>query len=218
MTYTPVMARPSRDLDRKLLDAAGALLPETGVTALSVRAVCARAKVPVGMFHYHFKSKDEFVQRLLQEKYEDFFVTFREAAERPGEPQERLRRVLVAFGRFARDNRSFYRLLARELLNGQEQCVAFLTRNFPRHASIIGRLMQECLDAGLVRPLPLPVLLAFTMTGMGAPNILVAALERGGRGKVWGKPRSAVAGLMLSDAVIEERADMILAGLARRGG
>lgn len=210
------MARPSRDLDRKLLDAADAMLPETGFSGLSVRAVCARARVPAGMFHYHFKSKEAFVQRLLQDKYEHFFVTFREAAERPGPPLERLRRVLLAFGRFARDNRSFYAVLARELLNGQCQCLDFLSRNFPRHASIIGGLMSECVEAGLVRPLPPPVLLAFTMTGMGAPNILVSALERGGKGRLWGRPRSRLAELVLSDAVIEERVDMIIAGLCRR--
>jgi AcrR family transcriptional regulator len=211
------MARPSRDIDRKLLDAAAAMLPDTGIAALSVRAVCARAKVPVGMFHYHFEGKEDFVQKLLQETYDDFFVTFSEAAARPGPPLARLRRVLVAFGRFARDHRVFYAVLARELLNGQPQAAGFIGRNFPRHAAVIGALMRECLDEGLVRPLPLPVLLAFSMAGMGVPNILVSSLERGGSGRVLGRTRKSLAGLMLSDAVIEQRADMILAGLARGG-
>ena len=211
------MPRPSRDIDRKLLDAGAAMLPDTGIAELSVRAVCARARVPVGMFHYHFKGKDEFVQALLQETYDDFFVTFSEAAARPGPPLERLRRVLTAFGRFARDHRVFYAVLARELLNGQPQAASFIGRNFPRHATVISGLMRECLDAGLVRPLPLPVLLAFTMTGMGAPNILVSSLERRGPGRVLGQPRKTLAKVMLSDAVIEERVDMILAGLTRGG-
>src|SRR5437879_1701598 len=113
------MARPSRDLDRKLLATARTMLPKTGFSGLSIREVARRAGVNVGMFHYHFRSKEAFRRRVLEEVYEDFLQTFREAAEGPGTPRERLRSVLVAFARFARDNRVFYTLLVRELLNAQ---------------------------------------------------------------------------------------------------
>src|SRR5689334_22980429 len=101
------MARPSRSLDRKLLAAARAMPPRTGFSGLSVRDVSRRAGVNVGMFHYHFKTEIACQRRLRQETYEYFFVNFREAADGPGDPRERLRLVLIAFGKFGRDNRAF---------------------------------------------------------------------------------------------------------------
>jgi AcrR family transcriptional regulator len=102
------MTRPSAHLDRKLVSAARAMLPETGFSGLAVRAVARRAGVNVGMFHYHFKTKEIFLRRVLQECYEDFLQNFREAAQAPGSSRARLRRVLVSFARFARDNRVLY--------------------------------------------------------------------------------------------------------------
>ncbi len=211
------MARPSRSLDQKLIDSARALLPRRGVSGLSVRQVCRRAGVNLGMFHYHFKSKDAFIRRLLQETYDDFFVTFRDAAEGPGDARERLRRVLIAFARFARDHRPFYALLARELLNEQKQCLDFIRRNFPRHASLLFALLDECRREGLVRPLPTPMLGAFAMMSMGTPNILLAALERRRPRRVRGTPFAQFVRMMLSDSAIEARVDMVLAALAAQG-
>src|SRR5579883_2700002 len=206
------MPRTSRSLDQKLIRTARATLARTGFSGLSVRAVAKRAGVNLGMFHYHFKSKDAFVGRLLQETYEDFFVTFREAAEGDGGPGTRLRRVLLAFGRFARENRRFYALLARELLNDQPQCLRFLKENFPRHSAILMGLIEECRKAKLVRDLPAPMLAAFAMTAMGTPNILVAALERRKPRDVRGMPFPRFRDALISDAAIEARADMVLAG------
>ncbi|HVE13339.1 MAG TPA: TetR/AcrR family transcriptional regulator, partial [Elusimicrobiota bacterium] len=78
------MPRPSRNLDRKLLDAARALLPKSGFSGLNVREVIRKAGVNAGMFHYHFKSRDAFLRRVLEEVYEDFLVTFAAAAAGPG--------------------------------------------------------------------------------------------------------------------------------------
>ncbi len=208
------MSRPSRALDRKLLDAARRMLPESGLSNLSIRDVARRAGVNLGMFHYHFKCKESFIDRLLQETYEDFFSSFRDAAEAPGSPIERLRRVLISFARYVRERRGFYALLAREALNGQKQCLGFIARNFPRHAAILIGLLRECRSARLVRPLPVPVLAAFAMAGMGIPNVLMATLEKNRLRSVFAVPMARFSRMMLSDTTIEARADMVMAGLS----
>src|ERR1035437_937951 len=131
------MPRPSAHLDRKLVSAARAMLPQTGFSGLAVRAVARRAGVNAGMFHYHFKTKDAFLQRVLSECYEDFLQSFREAAEGSGTPRARLRRVLLSFARFARDNRVMYTLMLRELLNANPEMYAFAKANFPPHVSVV---------------------------------------------------------------------------------
>lgn len=208
------MTRPSAHLDRKLVDAARKMLPERGFSGLSVREVARRAGVNAGMFHYHFKSKKAFQRRVLNDCYEDFLGTFREAAEGPGAPRARLRRVLIAVARFVRDNRVFYTLMIRELLNAQPEMAEFAKANFPRHAAIVLRLLEECRRERSVRPLPVPALAMFAMSSMGLPSVTVTAFERNGVRALGGRPFAEFAAMLLSDAMIESRADMVMAALA----
>lgn len=211
------MSRPSHNLDRKLVAAARSMLPASGFTGLSIREVSRRAGVNVGMFHYHFKTRDAFVRRVMEEAYDDFFNTFVEAAEGPGEARVRLRRVLVSFAHFARENRILYTLLLRELLNSQPEMLAFAKENFPRHISMLMGLMDECRKTGVVRPLPIPMLAMFAMSTMGLPNIVVTAFEANGLKKVAGMALPEFSDVLLSDKMIETRADMVLAALAPGG-
>ena len=68
------MPRPSRNLDHALLAAGRELFPERGCAALSVREVADAAGVNLGMFHYHFKSRDVFLRSLMQQAYEEMFT------------------------------------------------------------------------------------------------------------------------------------------------
>ena len=208
------MPRPSAHLDRKLVAAARAMLPQTGFSGLAVREVARRAGVNAGMFHYHFKTKEAFLQRVLSECYEDFLETFLDAAQGPGGSRARLRRVLVSFARFARDNRVMYALMLRELLNARPEMLAFAKANFPRHASVVMRLIEECRKEGTVRPLPVPMLAMFAMSTMGLPNVVVEALERNRVRTLADRPAKEFSAMLLSDAMIEQRADMAMAALA----
>ncbi|HEX4048891.1 MAG TPA: TetR/AcrR family transcriptional regulator [Elusimicrobiota bacterium] len=213
------MSRPSAHLDRRLVSAARAMLPETGFSGLSVREAARRAGVNAGMFHYHFKTKEAFLRRVLRECYEDFLQSFREAADPPGTSRARLRRVLVAFGRFGRDNRVMYTLMLRELLNAQPEMYAFARENFPRHTAAVMSLIEDCRREGTVRPLPVPMLAMFAMSTMGLPNVVVTGLERNRVRVLLGRTAAEFSRMLLSDEMIEARADMAMAALApaRRG-
>jgi AcrR family transcriptional regulator len=209
------MPRPSHNLDLKLIAAAREMLPGAGFSGLKIRDVARRAGVNPGMFHYHFKTQEAFRRRIVQDVYEDFLSSFVSAADGPGGARARLRRVLVAVARFARDNRVFYTLMIRELLNAQPDMSAFAKKNFPRHAAVLMKLLEECRREGVVRPLPMPMLAAFAMGSMCLPNVWVTAMERNGVRRLGEKPLSELARALLSDELIEARADMVLAGLAR---
>ncbi len=208
------MPRPSQNLDRKLVAAALEMLPEAGFTGLTVREVARRARVNVGMFHYHFKSREAFLHRVLWDVYGDFLASFQEAAEAPGTPRERLRRVLIAYAHFARRNRVFYALMLRELISGNSEMLAFAKRNFPRHSEVMMRLMEECRKAGIVRELPPMMSCMFAMSTMGVPNVAATALERNRLKTIGGRSTASVIAGLLSDETIEIRADMVLAALA----
>ncbi|MBI5243081.1 MAG: TetR/AcrR family transcriptional regulator [Elusimicrobia bacterium] len=205
------MPRPSRNTDKLLIAAGRELLARKGVSGLSLREVAKRARVNLGMFHYHFKTKGEFARRVLQEMYEELFsrLSF-ETAE--GGPLERLERTLNILGRFARDNRALALCIAQDAAAGNKPTLEFLLKNFPRHAVILIGLLRECQKAGLVRRAPIARVLTFIGGGVMAPALMVAALERALGGGLAGLPVKAIAAAALSDDAVAERVRMALQG------
>ncbi|MDE2040366.1 MAG: TetR/AcrR family transcriptional regulator [Elusimicrobia bacterium] len=208
------MPRKSADAERRLLDAARAMVGKAGLRGLRLRAVARRAGVNVGLFPYHFGTKRAFVRRLLQGIYEEFFGRLSLESSGGGDCLERLRRALLVFGRFARDQRQLFVSLLAEALDGDKDVVAYLEANVPRHARVIAGLIAEGQRRGRLKALPLPLGVTFALGGMGAPSLLVTAVERGGSPGVR-RSLSAWRGQLLSDRAIARRAELVLAGLRR---
>jgi AcrR family transcriptional regulator len=194
------------------LDAARAMLGRSGISGLRLRAVAQRAGVNLGMFHYHFKSKEAFVRRLLQDVYEEFFSRLSLEFKGRDEPLERLQRSLIVFGKFARDQRTIFVSLLSEALRGHRSSIDYLQKNIPRHVHVIAELVQECEKSGTLKALPVPVAVSFAVGGMGVPNLMITALERSGSSQAR-QFLSKWADEFVSDRAIERRADLILAAL-----
>ena len=107
------MTRPSHNTDRLLIRAAKKLIPRTGFSGLTVREVSRRAGVNLGMFNYHFKTKDAFIEKLLVETYEDFFADFKIESLTGGTPIERLKNAIMAVAFYVRDNRQIFIMLMK---------------------------------------------------------------------------------------------------------
>ena len=90
------MARPSQNIDQALLDSGLALLPRTGTRNLSVRQVVEHAHVNLGMFHYHFRTKENFVRAVLERMYEEMFAQLELQVVAADPAPESLRRLLVS--------------------------------------------------------------------------------------------------------------------------
>lgn len=209
------MTKPASDVPRRLLDAGRAVARERGCGAIKVRAVARAAGVNLGLFHYHFKTRDAFVRRVLEETYEDFFARLNLSAGREGAPQERLRAALTAIAQFAREHRRLMVGLLRDAMAGDRQVIAFAGGHFPRHLPIILGLIKEGVQAGEFRDLPDPLVLGLLMGGISAPNIMATLVERSGAKRPLGRSPAVFSRELLSDAAIAERIDILLAGLAR---
>ena len=206
------MPRPSRNVDQLLLAAGHELLPATGVRALSIRQVTERAGVNLGMFHYHFKTKDVFVRALLESRYNEMFASLEIATHRSTSVVENLRAAVNVLALFGRDNRQLLARLLGDALAGESVAVEFLRTNLPRHLAVIAALVAQGQKLGRFRKMPIPQAIAFLMGGVGAPILLGAALVNSGF-----MPTPLARGLedtVFSDAAIGERIDMALAGLA----
>ena len=204
------MARPSRNVDALLLKAGRELYPEAGAAGLSVRKIAERAGANLGMFHYHFRTKEQFVRQLLQTLYDEMFAGL-ELAANAGTPREALRAALNLLGRFGRDNGRLLRRLIADALAGEAVALEFLRANMPRHVRVIVGLIVAGQEAGQLRAMPLPQAIAFLAGSVAAPVLIGGAIAE--RALVPGMTPD-LAAVIASDAAIAERVDCALAGLA----
>lgn len=210
------MSRPRGDSEFRLVKAAQELLDEKGFSGLKIREVAKKAGVNLGMFHYHFKSKENFQKRVMKDLYERFFSGFKLETSQAGTPLERLRRALTALSRFARDNRKLLLGVISDAAQGDVQVMSFVQANFPRHVLIVFQLIRECQKKGSIERMPLHLTVSLLFPSIMAPNIAMAVVEHK---RLPGIVRMAVKGLkdeILSDAVLEKRVTYALRAVGAR--
>ena len=204
--------RPSRNLDRALLAAGRELLPHRGCGGLSIREVAEAAGVNLGMFHYHFKSREAFLRALLQSMYEEMFsqLTFQGSAA--SSPLENLRAALRFMGRFLRANRPMLARVMADALCGDETARQFLRANMPRHLGVMHALVVEAQKAGEVRPIAPPQALGVCAGALAMPILFGGAVaDSGTLGEAGTK---LITETLLSDAAIDQRIELALAAIA----
>lgn len=206
------MTRPSRNIDQVLIATARELLPETGCRGFSIRQLTDRAGVNLGMFHYHFKTREQFLSQVLHDVYQEMFATlsFQAHADRP--PLENLRAALTVLGCFARDNRQLMRRLMADAMSDDATALDFFRRHFPLHLAVLAELVAAGQKAGQLQKLPRLQAITFLAGAVAMPNILAAMFTAQG-----GLPQEALDHLtqdVLSNAAIEQRVEMALRGLS----
>ena len=206
------MPRPSRNLDRALLAAGRELFPRSGCAGLSVREVADAAGVNLGMFHYHFGSREAFLQALLQSVYDEMFsqLTFQGAAE--WGTIENLRAAMRFMGRFVRANRPILARVLADAVSGEPIATAFVHANFPRHLGVMHALIEQGKKAGTIKALPTEQLLGFCAGSLGMPILFAgAAVASGALGKTAARRLERT---LLTDAALDQRIELALAAIA----
>ena len=170
------MPRPSRNLDQALLAAGRELFPHRGCAGLSVREVAEIAGVNLGMFHYHFKSRDAFLRALMQQAYERMFTTLTFEAARLADTRSTLRYTLRAIARFVRDNRAFLARVLADALSGEACARDFLRDNLPRHLGVLSALIVQGQREGSFAQMPLPQALGMCAGSLAMPIFAAGAM------------------------------------------
>ncbi len=209
------MTRPSKNIDRRLIEAGKALIPKTGVSGLSVRLVAKKAGVNLGMFNYHFKTKDRFIETLLFEVYEEFFKNLSVEAASGSNCKEQLENVLFQAGRYIRDNREIVFPFMEEIIRGNKHIMAYAKKNMTAHISLILRLVKECQRKGyIVKMSQLNVLPVF-MGAVLAPVLVISVLNKFFQnGLLPGLLPMLLDKMALSDKALKQRIEIAFKGLA----
>jgi len=206
--------RPSRNVDQLLINAGHELLPQTGVRGLSIRQVTEKAGVNLGMFHYHFKTKDVFVRAILEQKYNDMFQSLELQVQADAAAVEKLRAAVALLARWGRDNRVFFVRLLGDAFAGEKVALEFMRANMPRHIKVVIELIMQAQKQGDIRKLPIQQALSFLMGAIAAPIIVGTAAINSGFVPPF--VRDQLEQLVFTDAAIAERIDMALIGMAAK--
>jgi AcrR family transcriptional regulator len=203
--------RPSQNLDQALLAAGLALFPKRGCAGLAVREVAEAAGVNLGMFHYHFKTREAFLRAVLQNVYEGMYADLTFEGARQDDPVANLRAAVCFMGRFVRQNRPFIARLMADALSGEPVALEFARANMPRHLGVIHALIVAAQKAGRLKPLPPPQALGILAGSTAFPILLGGTVvESGVLGAAGGRELHDV---LLTDAAIDARIDLALSAL-----
>lgn len=166
------MARPSQNIDQALLNSGRALFPQCGCKDLSLRQLTEHANCNMGMFHYHFRSKDNFLATLLQNMYEELFAQLQAETEHPGTPIERLAHTMILLARLLREHGHWLGRVWSDAAHGESVAQEFLKKNGSRHMQLlISLIMQAKLDGSLGEIAPMQAF-TFLMGSIAAPMVI----------------------------------------------
>jgi AcrR family transcriptional regulator len=203
--------RPSRNLDQALLAAGRELFPARGCASLSIREVADAAGVNLGMFHYHFKSRDAFLRALMQQAYEEMFARLSMEFSLHREEPDTLRFAVRAIGRWVRDNRRFLARVLADALGGEKCARVFLRENLPRHFGVLQMIIARDQQEGRIVDLPVPQIVGMCAGSVAMPILFGGALIDAG--ELPASMAKSLAQALLSDAAIDQRIDLALAAI-----
>jgi AcrR family transcriptional regulator len=212
------MPRPSKNTDQRLIQTAQELMKCSGFSRMNLRQVAAKAGVNLGMFHYHFKSKNQFTRAVLQDTYDKFFREFSLETSGEGPAIERLRSALLTLGRFIGENRRMVLGLLHDLLNKDRVVLDFVKANAPRHGLVIVGLVRQCQKEGSLRKMALPSVMPVLMSACLFPLVMVAMLEHLEVKRISFVPLAVVKLAVASDRALADRVDLMLESLEPRKG
>lgn len=101
------------DLRATLLETTRAVVAEVGIEGLSLREVSRRAGVSHAAAYNHFRDKGSLIGALVNVGFERLAAEMRRSRSTTREPLERLRRMGVAYVRFAYRNPVEFKLMFR---------------------------------------------------------------------------------------------------------
>jgi AcrR family transcriptional regulator len=206
------MPRPSRHLDRALLAAGRELLPVHGCSGLTIRQVAEAAGVNIGMFHYHFRTREAYLRAVMQGAYEEMFSRLTLGIPGDATAAESLRAALRVVGRFLLGNRALLARVLADALGGNEIAREFLSDNFPRHVRVIVGLVAAGQAAGELKPMAPLQAFAFCAGALGMPVLIGGALADSST--LDAAFRRDMRNILLTEKALDERIDLALGALA----
>lgn len=207
------MARPSQNIDQILLQSGRILFQEYGCRELSLRTLTEHAQVNMGMFHYHFRSKENFLTILLQSMYDDLYIQLQAETLHPGRAIQRLRQTMHLLARLFREHGAWLSRVWTDASHGDEVANQFLKKNGARHIQLILSLILQALEENDLLEIAPMQAFTFLMGSIAAPMLIAPRVIQ--LGFAPDHFQEQMQAKVLSDDGISERLDRALFALSQ---
>jgi AcrR family transcriptional regulator len=143
--------RGERDTRGQILDASLRLFSEHGFARTTVRAIARDVGISNAAIYYHFASKQELLEALLEEK--GLVPALRELQQATTEFPPRVGLLTIARNAMSlmQSNRDFLRLVLMEALGNEPTAVTVYRRNIELWEKGVSRFLKAYAQRGLLR-------------------------------------------------------------------
>jgi TetR/AcrR family acrAB operon transcriptional repressor len=154
---------------REILAAARELLEQRGPESMTMEEIAAAAGVAKGTLYLYFLSKDDLILALITQVGENIIQDLGAVLQAPGNPPEKLIRMVTVLLEYLNRERLLFPIYARELLRGEQEPQDGFRRRYQeleeQFVTLMTGLFAEGIAAGHFIPAN-PRLLSFLIRGL----------------------------------------------------
>lgn len=172
------MGRASAGTDKKLIKAGINLARAKGLSGFTVRDVCAKSKVNLGMFHYYFTSKDNFDMAVLKTIYTGMLEHINISIAPSKTPKQNVSIIMFEIQDFIRKNRGLLSSLAGDVFCGNKKIIKFISQNFTVHVSILTKELSRAAKEGALAVPTVTDAVLILLPPIALPQLVLGLLGR----------------------------------------
>ena len=177
------------DKRRRIIDAAVEVFADKGFFGAKVSEVAERAGVADGTIYLYFKSKDEILISLFEEKMAQIIERLGELLAQEQDPEAKMRRYIVEHLELVSEQPHLMQVLTVELRQSARFIKEYRPQGFKRYLSVIGAILEEGQAKGVFRKDLEPAIFRRALFGAIDEISLEWVLRAQSGGKDEGPPR-----------------------------
>lgn len=145
------MARPSQNIDKKLLEIGKKRLMSQGISGISIRSMCMESGINLGMFHYYFKSKENYIRILFKSMIDDLNAYWVKESAGLTTYKEKLKKVLFLNAKIMKEERGTMETIIRSIDIFDEFYVQLRKEMHKRFNDFHNEIIDGCKEEGYLQ-------------------------------------------------------------------
>lgn len=199
------MPRPNKGTDRQLIEAGKKMLLKNGMNGLTISAICKKAGVNPGMFVYNFKSKEEYLDCVLDEIWKDCFDNLVLPAESDSS-YEHMEKALYFLCKASAKYPALMTQVGIEVLAGDKTLIHTLKERIGEKMRLIYPVFKQAQAEGIItKNVSLPEFMLLVWPALIYSSASVSKIMM-----VMPEEDKKDPSVMLSDAAVKERVRKVL--------
>jgi TetR/AcrR family transcriptional regulator, fatty acid metabolism regulator protein len=139
------------DKRRRIVDAAVHVFAEKGFFGARVAEIAEAAGVADGTIYLYFKSKDDILISLFEEKMAEIIKRLQEILSGLDDPEVKMRRYIVEHLKLVAEQPHLMQVLTVELRQSARFIKEYSPKAFARYLAVIGNILEEGQRKGIFR-------------------------------------------------------------------